>query len=327
MMPKIYQLLNLAPLPEDLEVGIEVELECNHFPHEVPDWQVKGDGSLRGTACEYVLNLPVSRDKVQTVINRLNTELDNYGTIISDSDRCGVHIHLNMQRETFSHTMAVICMFLLFEDVLLSYCGESREGNFYCLRARDADSIIDTMIQAQITQTAKSLTQEGDRARYAAMNTGALSRFGSIEFRCLKTPQNILEIEEWVDILLRLKDEAKQYKDLRNIVTDFSMNGPEEFMLKIFGRDLSYKIRRNNPPLNEYMYEGVRRIQDIVYSIPVNPPTTLSDLKEGGYREMDINAEPDPIRINVAGNNHRIEEHEYDDFEQFLDDAGEGILD
>ncbi len=69
---KILEAYVLAPQASPREVGIEVEMEGEGmFIKGLDYWEIKGDGSLRGEAAEFVLTRPWSRKKVMSHIYRL----------------------------------------------------------------------------------------------------------------------------------------------------------------------------------------------------------------------------------------------------------------
>src|SRR5690606_27696704 len=104
-------------------------------------WLVHADGSLRGESAEYVLRNPLDRVGVEKALNYLSKKLDkaecNY------SWRTSVHVHINMQKETLMTLYNLVCLAILFEDSLSKFSGPSRMGNLFCLRAKDAEFLID----------------------------------------------------------------------------------------------------------------------------------------------------------------------------------------
>jgi len=285
-LPKIYELLRLRPIDKQREVGIEVEMEGHDlYRGEDRFWNVVGDGSLRGEGAEYVLSAPCLRNRVEARLNTLSAQLAKNNSTLEPSDRCGVHIHLNCQQNTFNEVINHIILYYIVEDLLLTYCGESREGNFYCLRTRDAGFLIENLIgcirDSDIEQIANA---EG--VRYSSLNTTSLGKFGSLEFRSLRTPQHLSEIALWTELLLKVKDRALHYKEPRVMVEELSFKGPEVFAQEIFGERLLTVLKLTCPDIPSVLYEGVRRVQDAAYTIPIKNQTTKYDLEErgGGYR-------------------------------------------
>lgn len=246
------------------EVGIEVEMEgrgCDpRFMNPINLWKITEDGSLRGEACEFVLKGPASRKDVPKVLKTLSEYIKNNNITVNDSDRCGVHIHINVQDVTVQQCLNFILLYLVFENLLVKYCGEEREGNLFCLRAGDADMLLYQLNKCKTSENLQYL--QSDQYRYASINISSLNKYGSLEFRPLKTPQDVLKIQTWVDMLLCVKDAAMAIEDSRDIVESFSKNGEYAFLNKVFGK---YTDLLSFPDYKDMMIEGVRRVQDIAY--------------------------------------------------------------
>ena len=124
------KIIEMYPLREtDGEVGIEVEVEGQNlgFVERSNTWNVVGDGSLRGESAEYILRQPVHRKDIHEALAELQ-ELIRHATIRT-SDRAGVHVHINCQQLTFMQVINFASLYLIFEDILIKFCGEAREGN------------------------------------------------------------------------------------------------------------------------------------------------------------------------------------------------------
>ena len=138
--PAIHQLIPLRGRFEPpKEIGIEIEMEGQYLQIDPnKEWGFKGDGSLRGReAIEYITNGPIPREDVLKTLNDLLVHMakdrgyKDHPSLLEPSDRCGVHIHINCQDLTFFQTFNYIFLYLLMEQVLVGYCGESREGNMF----------------------------------------------------------------------------------------------------------------------------------------------------------------------------------------------------
>lgn len=251
------------------EVGIEIEMEGeNLIPSPLSYWRITGDGSLRGGGVEYVLKQPILRKSVGPRLGYLHRKLLENNAQLIPSDRCGVHIHINVQQLEHEQVMKFILTYLLLEDVLVHWCGDSREGNLFCLRLRDAEYPVLGLIQAQRQGTLKWL--QVDDYRYASLNLSSLSKYGSLEFRALSTPQDIRNIKQWADILLAIKDRALRYERLSDIMESVSFNGPIDTVIDILGDNAETVLTHDT---ETFVMDGVRRIQDIAYTkVEANNP-------------------------------------------------------
>jgi len=246
------------------EIGIEIEIEGRRLHTAgIPDiWSVTHDGSLRGEEnLELVLKQPIPRGMVAKALNEIDAHFDENNAIIIPSVRTGVHIHVNVQELTMEQAFIFQLMWLLFETPMVSYCGEDRTGNLFCLRSSDAETIIDKLHEAVRKNDFKTLYT--DELRYGAMNPKALCEYGSLEFRCLKTPNRAIEIHQWVQLLLKLKDYALHLKNPQELISRISLEGADAIADEVFGELLPILVVED---WTEVLYDSLRRIQPIVFA-------------------------------------------------------------
>jgi hypothetical protein len=262
------------------EVGIEIEVEGNKFPYPpgmkgshtavampgLPYWSYVHDGSLRGVDnAEYILTRPIAFKEVNPAITQLFGALAGFGSVIDDSHRTSVHVHLNCQEFHLNRLCSFMALWYCFEEVLTQWCGEHRVGNLFCLRAKDAPAII-----AQLRQFLRKdgSVQLSEHLHYAGLNAHALTKFGSLEVRTLRgctDPQTILD---WVGILERLYTLSADFGDPRDICSLFSSEGPLAFFENVL-RDKTGIVRStigwDDEQIREAMYTGIRLAQDLCY--------------------------------------------------------------
>jgi len=244
------------------EIGIEVEMEGSLLPTRVSYWNVGGDGSLRGESVEYALKLPCMRRLVKS---RVDVLYNSFGKI-SPSERCGTHIHVNCQQLTSRQVFSFICLYFFFEGLLTKWCGEDREGNLFCLRAEDAEGIIVSLIEDKMN---RGYPHKACRhyLKYGAINIAALMKFGSLEFRALRTPTSNERILKWVKMLLSLKDLSKDEANVEECMMNFSVHGAKSLVQKVFGDNASELVRccKSEAELDMIVSDGIRRTQTLVY--------------------------------------------------------------
>ncbi len=258
----ISSLIDRANFEKGEEIGIEIECEGHNLVEELLTyWKCMKDGSLRGENQEYVLRRPVAREGVAKVLNYLNKKLEVHGSELARSDRTSVHIHINCLPLKIKQVYNFICLYLIFEELLVGYCNKSRECNLFCLRARDAEFLITMLKKACLTDNYWLLRT--DQLRYAAMNVSALFKFGSLEFRALQGTVDPNIIQTWVALLLCLKDKAIEYDAPGEILYEFSRRGADGFLGDTFG-ELRGVITKGD--VNQSMYEGARLAQDIAFA-------------------------------------------------------------
>ena len=261
------------------EIGIEIELEGRRLPIGPFKtwWNVASDGSLRGEAVEYILKNPIARDRCKKALGYLFQHIkDNKATTIN-SGRAGIHVHINMQKHTMIETYNFICLYLMFEDLLVRWCGENREGNHFCLRAKDAEFIIGVLVEAAQTKYFEGFG--ADNLRYASINVCALPKFGSLEFRSMRSPATQDEILKWIDLLVNVKDQSLKFKHPRDIIESFSSLGQADFLRKIFGAKDAFILRKKEN-FEQHMLEGMWRVQEIAYAVDWDKITQEKDNKK-----------------------------------------------
>jgi len=265
----------------DVDIGIEIEMEGLRLPDNPPKWwRISYDGSLRGHAKEYILLNPCHRKRTKKRLDELRKSFEKNGSELKPSDRCGVHIHVNCQKMTNEEVMNFSIVYLILENILVKWCGETREGNLFCLRASDAEYIIKALVEAKEYGNFKNM-QKND-FRYASLNFSSLSKYGSLEFRAMPAEKDFKRIQLWIEMLLAIKDYSLRFQNLFGIIEDISFNGGRRFVKMVLGESLFKKVQCNN--INREVLEGVRRIQQVIYTVkgPIKKKKFISD-SEGPF--------------------------------------------
>ena len=247
------------------EVGLEIEVEGHRLPNPPKGWTGHNDGSLRGESVEYVLRRPISRESVPKYLNRIKKAYNENETVIQNSDRTSTHVHINVQDMSITHIFNFIFLFLLYEEHLVKWCGDTRCGNLFCLRHQDAEYMIKVLEDiASGKQNFSCLdNRSGDSLRYAALNLKALATYGSLEFRSLRGTDDMDVINTWVNILLRLKDAAKKYEDPTHIIREISIHELTLFTVDLFQDNID--IILDYPDWEEACWDHLRQLQCLAY--------------------------------------------------------------
>lgn len=290
------------------EVGIEIEVEGARLPTvEVPaSWRAMGDGSLRGEGLEYVLTSPVLRKDVPQVLEDLMEVFRLNKSKINDSDNCGVHIHINCQQMETNDVLKFACLYLLMEEILVSLCGQNRAGNLFCLRAKDAEGLVFKLCEAKRSMNLNGL--QSDEVRYSSMNMASLSKFGTIEFRAMRTPQDFRNLTQWVNILLTVKDASQMFNEIRDMVESVSREGAQRFLEMVFGVKEAYAMLV--PDAEDMLMRGVRLVQEIAYTPSVRVERNEAEdldpewharpgivLRPGMYARHEVHIGPDGDQV------------------------------
>lgn len=276
------------------EIGLEIETEGrNLFSAPIQYWSAVPDGSLRSVEghqpIEYVLRQPLARKDVRPALEYLTYQLRKAKSELVMSHRTSVHVHINIQKMNMLDLMKFISLYYLVEDMLLEWSGPDRKGNLFCLRAQDATFQIEQMAKA--LKGGEFSHVVNNEYRYAAMNLAALSAHGSLEFRSMKGNVDIETIENWVSILLALKDAATtDFKSPETIGRMYQSLGAKNFLVKVFDGRVPPKVLRtllSYEGLDDMIHKGFVTCKDIIYAVDwMDPPRWMkSTTKEAGWSE------------------------------------------
>lgn len=261
---RIYELVP-GNTPEFKGVGIEIEMEAlNMLPERAPaGWSKTMDGSLRGhDSGEFVLKGPRHKVEAFASLDTLSRSLKTAGTRVDDSVRAGIHIHIDVSDMSYLEMYCYATCYYILEELMVEFCGRGRSGNHFCLRAVDADVILQHVCNS-IRQENLYDYLSNENIRYASLNYNSMFKFGSLEFRAMRTTTDFQKIKTWIKILLRLKENSRLFESPRQIVEQFSLGGEINFLRQVLG-DLSENFS-GMKDVEQRMINGVRLAQEIGY--------------------------------------------------------------
>lgn len=232
MIPKVKTKLELPPhkFKEGL-LGVEVEVEGNNLPHLNNDWRTERDHSLRGESNEYVMREPRSLEDTHTCLQNLEKALKDNKATFNNSVRAGVHVHVNVQDLDIVEMYNMMTIYYIVEEILVNYCGCTREGNLFCLRATDAEYQIDVVEKAISSKSLKPMSD--DTIRYSALNLCSLAKYGSLEFRAMRSTKDFNVLRTWCDMVAHLYDLCAEYESPQEVYEE-AYNQPERFLERVF---------------------------------------------------------------------------------------------
>lgn len=243
------------------DVGVEIEVEGKRLPKIDKFWKMEQDGSLRGEEnIEYVLRKPSTLNQLAIALKFLDKAYRDNDAVVDDSVRAGVHVHVNVQGLNIVELYNFMTLYLILEEVLVEFCGETREGNLFCLRASDADYLIYRLVRAAQRRRFRELVD--DNLRYASMNVKALGTYGSLEFRAMRGTRDLDVIQTWANIIVGLREHAKTYTDPTDIVNGFSEGEVDGFLVRALG-DNAELFKKGDYRLK--LMRGMRQAQDVAF--------------------------------------------------------------
>ena len=271
-------------------IGVEVELEnmkeASHFAsHGVPRrnnneffsidsdgggvlfgtgyWNVKSDGSLRDNGVEFVTKKLFGKD-LSVALDELNEYLD--AEVDPEcgipSDRCSVHVHLDVTDLTKNEYARLLIDYAIFENVLFHYCGVHRKENLYCLPFAKSDEFKRTLSNI-LTSVSKDLEFKkyvNSFPKYSALNLNATSKYGSLEFRLHGGTYDMTRVKEWINIIMCLKKNCIG-NSADNLHLEISRFGISNYLEKVFSKYHKVLDYANCEP---DIVDGIRLAQDIL---------------------------------------------------------------
>lgn len=234
----------------EFAVGVEVEMEVADRGVEFPIrntggkakfWALKGDGSLRNNGHEAV-SKPLSYNEIKPALVELDQLID-FSKLDKKSPRTSVHVHVNMGDKTLAQVVNIVCVYTLFEDLLLELSGKTRKGNNFALSTQAAEGFLDSIRQS-IKDNERIVFGENDR--YASLNLACLRQFGTVEFRSMRGLTDTSEMEEWTEVIKSIYDVAVAYPHPKALMS----TGVEQLiplaLLNYFTRDRIIEVANSN---------------------------------------------------------------------------------
>lgn len=245
------------------QYAVEIEAEGTHLPVELDKhWSVHNDGSLQAgfEAKEYVMRGPASLEGVKEALDYLDSVYKSNRTTVKETMTSGVHVHVNVQDYTPKELFTFMTTYFILEELLIKFCGDHREGNHFCLRAKDAEWIINELVDSARTHKFGNL--KNDNIRYCSLNPCSLFKYGSIEFRAMRGTRDLDAIYTWVKILDRVRLSAKNFPDPAEVAKLMSIGGESQFVRTVLGE---YADMFLVPGYKQMVKDGVRLIQPLAF--------------------------------------------------------------
>jgi len=238
-----------TPHPETL-IGIEIELELVTYKSIPATFAVTEDHSLKLQGCEFV-SIPLEIRYAEIELTRL---FKSFITPPSPSNRCSIHVHLNVRDLTVDELNSLLAFYIIYEKTLFKLSGNRWKSN-YCTPISNNPDMIITQLKYPFDQWLK----------YSALNLcpifgGESKKFGTIEFRHMKGTTSVEEILQWCNIISCFKYAAKKFNINTVIKLLETLNTSSEYWgltRDIFGELAELMI--NLPNFKEDVESGVSK--------------------------------------------------------------------
>ena len=179
-------------------LGVEVEIEnVRTWLGVSPYWTMTEDGSLRNSGREFITP-PIKAWRLEHALETLYNKEINSDTEFSE--RCSIHVHMNIRTLTVNQLEALIVTYMVFEKVLYEWVGQNRYQNVFCVPL--CETTLGSKLHGLIFS--KNPMVHGWQ-KYTGLNLLPITEKGTIEFRQMYGTKDIQETLMWVNMLLSLK--------------------------------------------------------------------------------------------------------------------------
>ena len=252
-------------IPRRTDVDIEeftYDSDTNGVQFGTGYWNIKSDGSLREGGVEFVTKKLFGKD-----LSMALDELDNYLTAntipnSNPSDRCSIHIHLDVTDLDKNEYARLLIDYAVFENVLFHYCGVDRKENLYCLPFAKSDDFKRTLsnILTSVSKDIDFRKYVNGFPIYSALNLRATATYGSLEFRLHGGTYDMMRVKQWINIIMCLKKNCRR-NTAHNLHREISRFGVSNYLEKVFK---NYHRMLDYNDCESDIIEGLRLAQDII---------------------------------------------------------------
>lgn len=190
-------------------IGIEVEVEnaANVFrnTHKLTCWTVTEDHSLRNDGAEFVSAVVFGEDIV-LALNELEGYIKKNIPKCEVTERCGLHIHVDVSALNTDELLSFIIGYALVEGALFNYVGRDREKSIYCTPFNSSIDILQWLSDIKNNTDAHDIERTfRSFGKYTALNIAPVVRQGSVEFRHHKGTIDTSAIMTWINIIQQIR--------------------------------------------------------------------------------------------------------------------------
>jgi hypothetical protein len=258
----------------NVAVGVELEIEnieyMGHnyvYPNIFTLWKAVHDGSLRqGT--EFIFDGPLKGINITDALDVMQEFLGKYkrnGSPPVISDRCSVHVHLDVTDLNKDELNNLIQVYYLVERILFQHINPLRIKNNYC-RALTDSSFKYTLKHLLNNSDAYNLIYiiKGECDKYSALNVLPVSSFGSVEFRHHHGTLDMTKVLEWINIVMAIKLAAINYP-IAELIGIYDVKGSVELIQTIFQGTLlsDSEVISKLTDFDEFVHRGIVDLREI----------------------------------------------------------------
>lgn len=215
-------------LNEEDAVGIELEYEnCRIEVENVPYWRLIPDESLRNRGGEFVSD-PLFYDQIDDAMTVVETIVS--GTDMVATERCGLHVHLNMRPYTVGQVWAFTTLYALLEPTIYNAFAVDRADNIFAVplwenHVQVRRLYVDMARLRSRKKNQRMWLETPHTCKYSALNFNPLSLYGTLEMRQPYCTRDFTAIRSWVDFCTRLVRQGTEFRDPCEVLEVYEQQG------------------------------------------------------------------------------------------------------
>lgn len=223
---------------EQKALGIELEYEQVDLSlgGTTPNgWTTAGDGSLRNAGVE-MISRPIPWSQSDVFLDRIEPYIRATGGVATE--RCGLHVHLNMRPFNVGQLWSLFTIYTLMEPTIYQTYALDREDNMFALPVAQNQQQVQAMAFDISNLRGGHISRRSNAVatcKYSAMNLSSLRQFGTVEMRQPYCTTDFDAIKSWVDFLKRMVDVAITFEDPVHVLDRYEREGLESFQEELMG--------------------------------------------------------------------------------------------
>jgi hypothetical protein len=155
-----------------------------------------------------------------------------------------------------SQLIGLIILYTILEPLIFKWIGQDRENSIFCIPYYKADEslaqaveLVRSVIADEANKSKLTFASSKKFARYAALNLNALHKYGSVEFRHMRTTHDFDRVVDWINIIQSLKAATFKLPTSDGAILRLAKNTePNAFLAHIFGYELAAKLWSQEAP-------------------------------------------------------------------------------
>lgn len=261
-----YEFNSDNPESPDIHMFHTYKEDNSFLPNISEHWSVVRDNSLR-KGVEFIFNGPKKGVDIVNALNDLSNFFDVYQENVKNlsvSDRCSVHVHLDVRDLDETQLNRLLTYYILVERLLFNHVHPSRLKNNYCRPI--VDSAFKFTLATIINNTSYNsvldiVTCNCDK--YSALNLLPLRSYGTVEFRHHQGTTNLKDILDWINIILSIK--LLSQHDVQEINSMLSFKHFNKFLSTFFnGTPLSSRDFMDSAEVKSLFNKGYLDFRELI---------------------------------------------------------------